>query len=63
MSEQGGFRGESVGVSGRASLWCWKILKKIGDACGGFMAVDEDTMMLSELSWARILMRMLLRWW
>ena len=31
-------------------LWCQKILEKIGDACGGFVVVDEDTMMLSELS-------------
>ena len=24
-------------------LWSRKILEKIGDVCGGFLAVDEDT--------------------
>ena len=24
-------------------LWSRKIMEKIGDACGGFLAVDEDT--------------------
>ena len=39
-------------------LWSWKILEKIGDACGGFLAVDEDTDTLTELGWARILVKL-----
>ena len=31
------------------------MLKKIGDECGGFVAVDEDTTFKSKLLWARIL--------
>ena len=32
-------------------------MEKIGDACGGFLAVDEETDELGELGWARILVR------
>ena len=32
-------------------------MEKIGDACGGFLAVDEDTDKLGELGWARILVK------
>ena len=35
-------------------LWSRYILKRIGDGCGGFLAMDEDTVFLSELRWARI---------
>ena len=38
-------------------LWSQKILKKIADACGGFLAMDEDTMMLSKLCGARMLVK------
>ena len=38
-------------------LWNRKVLKKIGDECGGFIAVDEDTTSLAELLWARILVK------
>ena len=31
------------------NLWSRKILEKIGDVCGGFLAVDEDTEMLTKL--------------
>ena len=30
-------------------LWSRKILKKIGDGCGSFMAVDEGTTFISDL--------------
>ena len=39
-------------------LWSRKILEKIGDACGGFLPVDEDTDMLAELCWARVLVKL-----
>ncbi|RVW50076.1 hypothetical protein CK203_106843 [Vitis vinifera] len=32
-------------------------LKKVGDECGGFITVDEQTKTLGELQWARILVR------
>ena len=35
-------------------LWSLEVFKRIGDGCGGFVAVDEDTGSLSELQWARI---------
>ena len=35
-------------------LWSRLILKHIGDKCGGFDAVDENTAFLSDLHWARI---------
>ncbi|RVW53861.1 hypothetical protein CK203_099667 [Vitis vinifera] len=34
-----------------------EILKKAGDACGGFITADEPTKTLGELQWARILVR------
>ena len=39
-------------------LWSRKILEKIEDACDGFLAVDEDTNMLVELCWARVLVKL-----
>ena len=33
-------------------------MEKIGDACGGFLAVDEDTDKLGKLGWARILVKL-----
>ena len=39
-------------------LWSRKIMEKIEDACGGFLAVDEDTDMLVELGWTRILVKL-----
>ena len=38
-------------------LWSRTVLEKIGDACGGFLAVDKETDELGELGWARILVR------
>ncbi|KAJ9671312.1 hypothetical protein PVL29_025146 [Vitis rotundifolia] len=38
-------------------FWSLEVFKRIGDGCGGFVAVDEDTRSLSELQWARILVK------
>ena len=35
-------------------LWSLPILKRIGDKCGGFDAVDENTELLKDPRWARI---------
>ena len=35
-------------------LWSHLILKRIGDKCGGFDAVDENTESLNDPRWARI---------
>ena len=39
-------------------LWSRKVMEKIGDACGGFLAVDEETDKLGKLGWARILVKL-----
>ena len=33
------------------------ILKRVGDKCGGFITVDEQTKTMDELQWARILVK------
>ena len=33
-------------------------MEKIGDACGGFLVVDEDIDKLGKLGWARILVKL-----
>ena len=38
-------------------LWEEKNLKRLGDACGGFITADKHTRTFSELQWARILVR------
>ncbi|RVW97163.1 hypothetical protein CK203_030079 [Vitis vinifera] len=38
-------------------LWNREVFKKIGDSCGGFIAMDESTGALKELQWARILVK------
>ena len=38
-------------------LWKTEILKKIGDACGGFLAIDKITELRMEMKWARILIK------
>ncbi|RVX15173.1 putative serine/threonine protein kinase IRE4 [Vitis vinifera] len=40
-------------------LHCWseEMFKSIGDCCGGLVKVDEDTKNLSQLQWARILVK------
>ena len=38
-------------------LWTREILKKVGDSCGGFIAIDEGTTLKTDLLWARILVK------
>ena len=42
-------------------LWTTEILRKLGNACGGFVAVDEFTEMKKEVKWARLLISCLVR--
>ena len=39
-------------------LWTPEILRKLGDACGGFVALDKNTEMKTEVKWARMLIKM-----
>ena len=39
-------------------LWTTEIFRKIGDVCGGFVAVDEVTKMKKEVKWARLLIKL-----
>ena len=38
-------------------LWTPEILRKIGDACGGFVTEDKRTEMKKEMKWARMLIK------
>ena len=38
-------------------LWTGEILKKMGDSCGGFVALDEETTLKTDLHWVRILVK------
>ena len=38
-------------------FWSLEVFKRIGDGCGGFIVVDEETKSMSELQWARILVK------
>ena len=38
-------------------LWKTEVLKRIGDACGGYLATDKITELRRELSWARMLVK------
>ena len=40
------------------SLWDQAILRKVGEKCGGFLAIDSQTEKLEELQWARILVKL-----
>ena len=40
------------------SLWDRAILRRVGEECGGFLAVDTQTEKLEELQWARILVKL-----
>ena len=40
------------------SLWDRAILRRIGEECGGFLAVDSQTEKLEDLQWARILVKL-----
>ena len=39
------------------SLWDLIILRRVGEECGGFLAIDPQTEKLEELQWARILVK------
>ena len=39
------------------SLWNPTILRRVGEECGGFIAMDPRTEKLQELQWAQILIR------
>ena len=39
-------------------LWTRETLKQIGDGCGGFLTVDKETTLRTEVSRARILVRL-----
>ena len=39
-------------------LWTGENLKKVGDNCGGFVALDEGTASKTDLFWARILVKL-----
>ena len=39
-------------------LWTPEILKKIGDACGGFLALEKETTLRTKVMWARILVKL-----
>ena len=38
-------------------LWKPEILRKLGDACGGFVALDKNTEMKMEVKWAKMLIK------
>ena len=38
-------------------LWSIDVFKRIGESCGGFLVVDDETTYFSQLQWARILVR------
>ena len=38
-------------------LWTGEILEKVGDSCGGFVAMDEGTTSKTDILWARILVK------
>ena len=40
------------------SLWVPTILRRVGDECGGFVAMDSSTEKMENLRWARIFVKM-----
>ena len=38
-------------------LWTEEILVKIGDSCGGFVAMDKETSIMENFHWARIMVK------
>ena len=38
-------------------LWDGEFFKQVGDACGGFVMMDEETSNCCKLQWVRILVR------
>ena len=39
------------------SLWSPMILKRVGEECGGFVAVDDRTKTMGEIQWSRLLVK------
>ena len=39
-------------------LWTNEIFKRIGDSCGGFLAMDKETVLKTTMIWERILTRL-----
>ena len=39
------------------NFWNQEVFRKLGDSCGGLVAVDEDTTNFSQLQWARFLVK------
>ena len=39
------------------SLWVPSILRRVGEACGGFLGIDSLTERKEELEWARVLIK------
>lgn len=44
-----------VGLS--LHLWSREVFKKLGNCCGVFVAMDEDTAHFSQLQWAKVLVK------
>ena len=40
------------------SLWDQAILRRVGEECRGFLAIDSQMKKLEELQWARILVKL-----
>ena len=38
-------------------LWHRDFFRQVGDACGGYLGVDEETMGNRNLQWARVLIK------
>ena len=57
--EEGELRNEAwVRILGLPiSLWVPSIMRRVGEVCGGFLAIDPQTERMDELQWARILVR------
>ena len=58
--EEGEIRNEAwVRILGLPiSLWVPSILRRVGEECGGFLAIDPQTERMEELQWARILVKL-----
>ena len=39
-------------------LWTGEILRRIGDRCGGFLALNKETTLKTDLLWVRILVKL-----
>ncbi|RVX19807.1 hypothetical protein CK203_004986 [Vitis vinifera] len=58
LEEMGKPNGSIVGAEGKFRFGqAGKGLRKVGEKCGGFLAIDSQTERLEELQWARILVK------